>query len=304
MIYIVIPCYNEQDVLDQCAHDLEKVFYGIPSPMKILFVDDGSYDRTWNVIVKLSQEKCFISGLRLSHNVGQQTAIWAGMEACVDEAEAIITMDADLQTDISILPEMIIQFHGGADIVMAVKRGRSGDNWLKRWIAQVYYRLVSVLGCKVVYNHADYRLFSQRTARALLKFPERNLYLRGLVPLLGFETRQVYFDVSQRCSGKSKYTLSRMFNLALDGVTNFSVRPLRWVFLSGSLSVLVALVVITLTLCDYAKGNVVRGWTSLLISIWLLAGWLLMALGIVGEYVGKILVEVKHRPRYFIMDTT
>ncbi len=302
MIYIVVPCYNEEAVLADTTRQLAAVIAELPRPARILYVDDGSKDTTWSLIERLSKEYTEVRGLRLAHNVGHQQALWAGMEHIADEAEAIVSIDADLQDDVAVIGRMVNDFCEGADVVYGVRADRSTDSAFKRKTAEGFYRLMHALGSETVYNHADFRLLSQRALRALLSYPERNLYLRGLVPLLGFNVRKEFYDRKERMAGESKYPISKMLALALDGVTSFSVKPLRFIFLMGVIFILISLSVIVWALVEYALGNTIQGWTSLLVSLWFVGGTVLLALGITGEYIGKIYKEVKHRPLYFVMD--
>ncbi|MCD8285483.1 MAG: glycosyltransferase family 2 protein [Prevotellaceae bacterium] len=302
MIYIVIPCYNEEEVLRDSCRQLLGITQTIGEEARLLFVDDGSSDQTWAVIRSLSEAHNEVLGLRLSHNVGHQRALWAGMEAAVELADAVISIDADLQDDIEVIPRMARDFREGADIVYGVRKGRREDSWFKRQTAQGFYRMMGAMGCQTVYNHADFRLLGKRALRALLSFPERNLFLRGLVPMLGFTERTEYYDRKPREAGTSKYPLTKMLSLALDGVTSFSVRPLRLISVTGLLFVLVALGACVWALVTYIESRSVPGWASLFISLWFVGGVLLCALGVTGEYISKIYTEVKRRPHYFLRE--
>lgn len=304
MIYLVMPCYNEEEVLADSVCQLLHLLPNLPCDTCILLVDDGSTDGTWPLICDLSEQNGAVSGLRLAHNVGQQTAIWAGMESCVEVADAVICIDADLQDDISVISRMMQDYLDGADVVYGVRRERLSDSRMKRWTALLFYRLMARLGCNTVYNHSEFRLLSRRAALALLSYPERNLFLRGMVPLLGFHTKKEYYDRQPRRAGETKYTMTKLTALAFDGITSFSVRPLHWILVAGAFFILVALGVIAWALFNRFTGRAVEGWTSLLVSLWLVAGLLLLAIGITGEYIGKIYNEVKRRPRYFVMETT
>lgn len=305
MIYLVIPCYNEQEVLENTNKQLISLMADIPLETKILYVDDGSADKTWEIIQMLQQDNPYIvRGIRLAHNVGHQSALWAGMEACVDEAEAIITIDADLQDDIRVIPRMAQDYIEGIDVVYGVRKERKTDNYLKRWTAQGFYHIMSLLGCDTVYNHADFRLLSQRATKALLSYQERNLYLRGIVPLLGFQTKKEYYIRQARTLGVTKYPMSKMLALAFEGITSFTTRPLRWILLAGFIFILISFCVILWAIYTRMIGRTVEGWTSLLVSVWFVAGCLLLALGIIGEYIGKVYRETKQRPRYFVMEDT
>ncbi|MBO5885527.1 MAG: glycosyltransferase, partial [Bacteroidaceae bacterium] len=253
-------------------------------------------------IERLGSEYAEVRGVRLAHNVGHQQALWAGMEHVADEAEAIVSIDADLQDDVDVIGRMVKDYTEGADVVYGVRASRATDSVFKRWTAQAFYRFMTAMGSETVYNHADFRLLSQRALRALLAHHERNLFLRGMVPLLGFNVRKEYYDRKERQAGESKYPLSKMLSLAVDGVTSFSVKPLRLIMIMGLVFILIALGVILWALVEYVRGNTIQGWTSLLVSLWFVGGTILLALGVTGEYIGKIYKEVKHRPLYFIMD--
>lgn len=303
MIYLVIPCYNEQEVLIDTTEKLAALIGRMPQEdVRVLYTDDGSRDATWQLICQMHERYPFVEGIRLAHNEGHQHALWAGMEAAADRAEAIISIDADLQDDIEVIPRMVADFRQGADIVYGVRRERTTDSFFKRFTALAFYRVMNALGSHTVYNHADFRLLSQRALLALLLFPERNLFLRGMVPMLGFNEQTEYYDRLERQAGETKYPLSRMIALAIDGITSLSAKPLHWIGMAGGFSILVAIGVIIWALMRHKMGLVITGWTSLLVSVWLVGGMLLLAICVVGEYVGKVYQEVKRRPRYFIMD--
>lgn len=304
---IVVPCYNEEAVL----HDTLRQLLALADEMqtqketlrtRILLVDDGSKDNTWGVIRSAAARDSRLTGLKLAHNVGHQCALWAGLEAATD-ADAVVSIDADLQDDERAIIEMVRLFcEEKADIVYGIRSSRKTDTWFKRNSAQAYYRFFCALGGDVVYNHADYRLMSRRALAALLSYPERNLFLRGLVRTLGFREASVYYERRERQAGESKYPLRKMFSLAWDGITSFSVRPLRLITCLGMMILFVSLLVIVWALWRYFSGDVLPGWTSLLISVWFVGGAILTAVGIIGEYIGKIYNEVKRRPRYFVAE--
>ena len=271
---------------------------------RIVYVDDGSRDGTWSLIGSLSKQHPRVLGLKLAHNAGHQHALWAGLEWAAAHVDAAISIDADLQDDVNVIPEMIDLFLGGKDIVYGVRRDRPTDTWFKRTTALAFYKLMSKLGGDIVYNHADYRLMSRRTLAALMTYGERNLFLRGMVRTLGFPQAMVYYDRGERFAGESKYPLRKMLAFAIDGITSFSVRPLRLISIVGLSFMLVALAVIVYGLVAWLCGRTIQGWTSLLVSLWFIGGAILVALGVIGEYVGKIYAEVKRRPRYFIEETT
>ena len=266
-----------------------------------MYVDDGSKDLTWTLIEQLSGVNDCVSGLKLAHNAGHQQALWAGLEwAAGSEYDAAVSIDADLQDDVNAIVEMVDCFVQGADVVFGVRKERKTDTFFKKHTAQLFYKLMSNLGGEVVYNHADFRLMSKRTLQALVEFPERNLFLRGMVCLLGYPTASVYYDRKERFAGESKYPLAKMLNFALDGITSFSVKPLRLITMLGLFFIIISLGAIIYALSGFISGNVIPGWTSLLISLWFIGGAILTAIGIIGEYIGKIYKEVKRRPRYFI----
>ena len=306
---IVVPCYNEEAVLNETTGRLLEVMQRVAEQHadlqgRIVYVDDGSRDGTWSLIGSLSKQHPQVMGLKLAHNAGHQHALWAGLEWAAAHADAAISIDADLQDDVNVIPEMIDLFLGGKDIVYGVRRDRPTDTWFKRTTALAFYKLMSKLGGDIVYNHADYRLMSRRTLAALMTYGERNLFLRGMVRTLGFPQAMVYYDRGERFAGESKYPLRKMLAFAIDGITSFSVRPLRLISIVGLSFMLVALAVIVYGLVAWLCGRTIQGWTSLLVSLWFIGGAILVALGVIGEYVGKIYAEVKRRPRYFIEETT
>lgn len=306
---IVVPCYNEEAVLNETTSRLLEVMQRVAEKHtdlqgRIVYVDDGSRDGTWPLIGSLSKQHPQVMGLKLAHNSGHQHALWAGLEWAAAHADAAISIDADLQDDVNVIPEMLDLYLGGNDIVYGVRRDRPTDTWFKRTTALAFYKLMSKLGGDIVYNHADYRLMSRRTLAALMTYGERNLFLRGMVRTLGFPQAMVYYDRGERFAGESKYPLRKMLAFAIDGITSFSVRPLRLISIVGLSFMLVALAVIVYGLVAWLCGRTIQGWTSLLVSLWFIGGALLVALGVIGEYVGKIYAEVKRRPRYFIEETT
>lgn len=304
----VSPCYNEEEVLRNSVERLTTLFERMISERLIsedsmmVFVNDGSRDRTWELISELHQENRFVRGINLSRNVGHQHAIMAGMMTAKEWADAVITIDADLQDDIECIPQMIKRFEEGNDIVYGVKVSRKADPLAKRLSAQAFYKLQSSMGVESVYNHADFRLMSRRALNMLAGYEERNLYLRGLIPQIGLQTTTVDDVISERLAGQSKYTLSKMLGLALDGITAFSVRPLHLLINMGIFFLIIAFGIGVYVVHAMIAGTAVPGWSSLILSIWLVGGFLLIAMGIVGIYVGKIFTEVKRRPLYHIAD--
>ncbi|MCM1152336.1 MAG: glycosyltransferase family 2 protein [Muribaculum sp.] len=307
---IVVPCYNEEEVLPLTAPRLESlvetmIHKGLAAPgSSVVYVDDGSADHTWQLITARACGSDYADGVRLAANAGHQNALLAGMEQTADRFDAIVSIDADLQDDINAIPRMVALYQEGYDIVYGVRESRATDTWFKRVTAQGFYRTMSNLGVKSIYNHADFRLMSSRAVRSLLSFPESNMFLRGIVPLLGLRQTTVGYDRTARQAGESKYPLKKMVNFAVNGITSFSVRPVRMVFWIGVIFLTVSLGILIYVLIRYFMGHTIAGWTSLMISVWFCSSILLMSLGVIGEYIGKIYVEVKHRPRYFIESTT
>ena len=309
-LYAVVPCYNEEEVLPQSAEILREKWQrlmteGKISPeSRIALVDDGSKDQTWPIIAELcAPADSLFCAVKLSHNRGHQNALLAGLETCMDRCDAIVSLDADLQDDIDVIEQFVEQYEAGCDIVYGVRSDRSSDRFAKRFTAQSYYKLLKLLGVDILYNHADYRLMSRRALHALAEYRESNLFLRGIIPELGFPSAVVTYARKERQAGESKYTLTKMMKLAFDGITSFSVRPIRLLSALGVATLLVAVVMAIYTLVRHFTGNTVSGWASLMISIWFLGGLNLLALGVVGEYIGKIYGEVKARPRYIVEQT-
>ena len=303
---IVVPCYKEEDVLEETTKRLTGVMSSliseslVSSNSFILYVNDGSRDQTWPLILKYHKENKYVKGVNLAGNVGHQNALWAGMTVAKDYADIVVSIDADLQDDVLCIKEMVKKYQEGYDIVYGVRNERKTDTWFKKHTALAFYKLMELMGTKTVYNHADFRLMSKRAVEYLLLFRERNLFIRGLVPLVGYKTTKVYYDRAERFAGESKYPLSKMLNFAIDGITSFSVKPIRLILALGIIFLLVALAVLCWTLYSYMKGNVVAGWSSLMLSVWFCSGCVLTCMGVVGEYIGKIYVESKERPRFNI----
>lgn len=302
-LVIVVPCYNEEAVLEETNRRLlalaEKL-ESIEVATHILYVDDGSADATWRLISDFSEKTPVVQGLKLAHNEGHQHALWAGLDKAVKTADAVVSIDADLQDSVDAIVEMVEQHRGGCDIVFGVRRKRDTDSFFKRVSAQMFYRLMQSLGAEVVYNHADFRLMSRRAVKALLQYSERNLFIRGMVKTLGYRQGYVYYDRTERMAGESKYPLGKMLAFAWDGITSFSVRPLRLIMGVGLFCIFISFVAIVWALVTYLQHRALPGWTSMLVSVWFLGGAVLTALGIIGEYVGKIYSEVKRRPRYIV----
>ncbi|MCR4924202.1 MAG: glycosyltransferase family 2 protein [Lachnospiraceae bacterium] len=303
---IVVPCYNEEEALPETVRQLEELIKDlikrecIASDSFVLYVDDGSRDETWKTIVKFNKEKDYVQGLKLAGNVGHQNALLAGLMSVKEEIDAAISIDADLQDDIAVIEEMVKKYKEGCDIVYGVRSERKTDTFFKRFTAQGFYTLMKYLGAKSVYNHADYRLMSRRAIEGLSQFKERNLFLRGIVPTIGYRSDCVYYARKERMAGESKYPLKKMLAFAFDGITSFSIKPMNFIMGVGVLMIFIAIAVAIYALHSYVTGNVVRGWTTIIWSLWFIGGILMFSLGLVGQYIGKIYIEVKERPRYII----
>lgn len=301
---LVVPCYNEEEVLEISAKELKRVLTDLIEKKKIsedsfvLFVNDGSKDKTWELIEKEHKESNMICGLKLAGNVGHQFALTAGLIAAKDLADVTISIDADLQDDTAVIEEMIDKYHEGKDIVYGVRNDRTKDSWFKRTTAQGFYKVMEVMGVKTVYNHADFRLMSKRAVEHFSKYEETNLYLRGMMPLIGYETDCVYYERKERVAGESKYPLKKMLALAWNGITSFSIKPINMITGLGFAIIFLCLLAAVYAFVSYFMGSVEPGWTSLILSIWFLGGVQLIAIGMIGQYIGKIYIEVKHRPRY------
>ena len=303
-LYIVVPCYNEQEVLPETSKrlkaKLEQLITAgkISEKSRVLFVNDGSKDRTWEIISALHQQSPLFCGVDLTRNRGHQNALLAGLMTAKDKADAVISMDADLQDDVEAVDQMVDKFLEGVDIVYGVRSSRKKDSFFKRTTAEGFYRVMNALGAETVFNHADYRLMSKRALEGLEQFREVNLFLRGIVPMIGYRTDVVEYERGERFAGESKYPLKKMLSFAMEGVTSLSVKPLRMITGLGFLIFLVSLVMIVYNLARWAMGATVTGWASLACSLWALGGLILLAMGVVGEYVGKIYLETKGRPRF------
>ena len=304
----VSPCYNEEEVLRHSVERLTALFERmikdglISEDSMMVFVNDGSRDRTWEIISEQHRENKFVCGINLAHNVGHQNAIMAGMMTVREWADAIITIDADLQDDIECIPQMVQQMEAGNDIVYGVKVSREADPFMKKMTAQAFYKLQNSMGVESVYNHADFRLMSRRALDMLAEYKEHNLYLRGLIPMIGLPHTTVDDVISERFAGQSKYTLGKMLGLALNGITAFSVKPLYVVFNIGMLFLVIAFGIAVYVAYALITGTAVPGWSSLILSIWLVGGFILISMGIIGAYVGKIFTEVKQRPLYHVQE--
>lgn len=310
VLYIVVPCYNEEEVIKITSQQLlDKLnelskLNKISSESRILFVNDGSTDLTWSIIVKLARQNKHFIGISQSRNRGHQSSLLAGLMEVKDKADVVISIDCDGQDDLSAIDEMIDRYHEGYDIVYGVRKSRDSDTWFKRNTAQAFYKILNWLGAETVYNHADYRLTSSRVLRELADYNEVNIYLRGLFPLIGFHSTTVEYDRHERLAGKSHYPLGKMINLAVNGITNLSIKPIRIITTAGILVSIISFFVIIWVLVGLVKGTTVQGWASTLGILSFIGGLQLLSLGIIGEYIGKIYMEVKNRPRYIISDRT
>ncbi len=306
VLTIIVPCYNEEDVLPETFKELGNILINlmnrnkISRESKILFVNDGSNDSTWKLISKYSQEYSYIAGIKFTRNYGHQNALLAGMSIAVKHSDMMITIDADLQDDVNAIPEMVDKYYQGYDVVYGVRNSRKTDSFFKRNTALLFYKIMGKLGVNLVPDSADYRLLSKRATNSLLQFKERNLFLRGMVPLVGYKSTKVFYARKERFAGKSKYPLTKMLHFALDGITSFSIAPIHLILYLGLLTVLISFISMIYTLVEKALGHVTTGWSSLMISIWFLGGVQLISISVIGEYIGKIFAEVKHRPRFNI----
>ena len=306
VLFIVVPCYNEQEALPITADRLtsltdDMLARGLIDPAsRIVLVDDGSRDATWRVISDLHERDGRFEGVKLAHNAGHMNALWAGMTLSAQRCDCVVTIDADLQDDVNAMYGFLEEFAKGADVVYGVRSNRATDTAFKRNSALAFYGLMRKLGVEMVYNCADYRLLSRRALEALLSFGEVNMFLRGMVPMLGFKTAKVYYERGERVAGESKYPLKKMIAFAMEGITSLSNKPIRYVLLVGALCALLGVVMAAYVIISLAKGHTVAGWASIMMSIWLLGGLQLMALGLIGEYVGKIYLETKRRPKFIL----
>lgn len=306
ILYIVLPCYNEEEVLSETSSSLKRVMEklidtGKISPKsKIMFVDDGSKDKTWSIIKELYENDSLFAGVKLTRNRGHQNALLAGLMVSKEYADITISMDADLQDDLSVIDKMLLEYEKGNEIVYGVRSSRKKDTWFKRNTAQLFYKIMKMCGVEIVYNHADCRLMSKKALNDLEDFKEVNLFLRGIVPMIGYQNSIVYYERNERFAGESKYPLKKMISFAFDGITSFSIKPLRMVLTLGSVILLISIIIMIYALVVKLMGDTVDGWTFLAISIWFIGGLQMLCIGIIGEYIGKVYSETKSRPRYFI----
>lgn len=303
---LVVPCYNEEAVMKISSEALRGVLDDLVQKKKVaedsfvLFVDDGSKDKTWELIEEEHRLHSNVKGLKLAGNVGHQFALTAGLITAKDCSDVTVSIDADLQDDVAVIEEMIDKFHEGNDIVYGVRKDRSSDTFFKRFTAQSFYKLMAMMGVKTVYNHADFRLMSKRAVEQFSKYHETNLFLRGMMPLIGYQTDCVYYERKERVAGESKYPLKKMLALAFNGISSFSVKPISLITTLGIVIIVLSILAAVYALWSYFTGHVTAGWTSLILSIWFLGGVQLVSIGLIGQYIGKIYIEVKQRPRYNI----
>lgn len=305
-LYLAIPCYNEEEVLMDSAEKLYNKYHQmmndglITNDSRICFIDDGSKDKTWEMIKGLCDRDEIFSGLKLSRNRGHQNALLCGLMTLRECADAVVSIDADLQDDINAIDKMVEKFEEGADVVYGVRSKRTTDTFFKRFTAEGYYKVLDKMGAKIIFNHADFRLMSKKALNAFAEFKEVNVFLRGLVPMVGYKSDIVKYERSERLAGESKYPLSKMLALAWEGITSLSIKPIRFITGLGVISLIVSLVILIYSLISLICGVTVPGWTSLMVSIWALGGFQLLAMGVLGEYIGKVYMETKHRPRYIV----
>lgn len=307
-LFVVIPCYNEEEVLEETTKRLKEKLSKliknkkISNKSKVMYVNDGSKDNTWKIIKEINKKESLFTGITLSRNRGHQNALLAGLMTAKKYADVVISMDADLQDDINAIDEMIDKYNNGCDIVYGVRSSRKKDTWFKKTTAQGFYKFMRFMGVDVVYNHADYRLTSKRVLDEFENFKEVNLFLRGMFPLVGYSSDVVYYERAERFAGESKYPLKKMLNFAWDGITSFSVRPIRMILNVGIMIFVVSLLVLLYCLIVKLLGKTVEGWTFIVGSIWLVSGVQMLSIGIIGEYIGKIYSETKARPRFIISE--
>lgn len=308
ILYIVVPCYNEEAVLPETAKrlglKLKKLIEDkiVSDKSRVMFVNDGSKDKTWEIIKALHKDGGIFTGVNLSRNRGHQNALLAGLMTAKDKADVTISMDADLQDDINAADEMLKEYYGGCDIVYGVRSKRKTDTFFKKFTAEAFYRVMNFLGAETVFNHADYRLMSKRALEGLAEFREVNLFLRGIVPMIGYKTSSVYYERTERFAGESKYPLKKMISFALEGITSLSSKPIRYITIIGFLIFAVSILMLINFIVRWAIGATVPCWASVICSVWAIGGLIMLSLGIIGEYIGKIYLEAKARPKYIIKE--
>lgn len=306
ILYLVIPCYNEQEVLPETSRRLLEKMESlmdrgmISGDSKIMFVNDGSKDRTWEMIEELHAGNPIYQGVKLSRNRGHQNALLGGLMTAKEYADMVISLDADLQDDIDVIDQFVEKYYEGCEIVYGVRSARKTDTFFKRFTAEGFYKIINMMGGEVVFNHADYRLMSKRALNEMENYREVNLFLRGIVPLIGFKTDVVTYERHERFAGESKYPLKKMLALAVDGITSLSIKPIRFIVLLGMLIFVCSIAMLIYSLVQHFLGNTSVGWTSLIVSVWAIGGLQLLAIGVIGEYIGKIYLETKARPKYII----
>ncbi|HCT9898807.1 TPA: glycosyltransferase family 2 protein, partial [Citrobacter koseri] len=309
VLSIVVPCYNEQDVFSLCLNELSsrinemKDKGKIDRESQIVFVDDGSKDNTWRLIEEASRGSRLVKGVKLSRNKGHQTALMAGLSSCTT-SDITVSIDADLQDDTTVIEKMVDSYISGHDIVYGVRNDRTSDSFFKKFTAEAFYKVMTKLGVNQVENHADFRLLSRRALNSLLQYKEQNLYIRGLIPLIGYPSDKVYYSRHERAAGESKYPLRKMLALALEGITSFSVTPLRIVTALGFIISILSSIGVIYTLAQYFLGHTVSGWASMILAVLFIGGVQMLCLGVIGEYIGKIYIESKKRPKFFISEVT
>ena len=308
ILYIVVPCYNEEEVLPETSRRLREKLEAmmaagtISRDSRILFVNDGSKDRTWEVIEELHQTCPLFSGVDLTRNRGHQNALLAGLMTAKERCDMAISMDADLQDDVDAVDRMVEQYYAGCDIVYGVRSSRKKDTFFKRFTAEGFYRLMNAMGAETVFNHADYRLMCRRALEGLAQFREVNLFLRGIVPMIGYRTGTVEYERGERFAGESKYPLKKMLSFAMEGITSLSVKPIRMITGLGFLVFAISIIMLIYSIVRWAMGETILGWASLICSVWAIGGLILLSLGVIGEYIGKIYLETKERPRFLIRE--
>lgn len=305
-LYLVIPCYNEEEVLPETSSQLKKkivslVAKGKISPQsRIVFVNDGSKDKTWEIISKLHEEDKIFQGIKLSRNKGHQNALLCGLMTVKDRCDMTISLDADLQDDINAIDEMVDKYYEGCDIVYGVRSARDTDTFFKKFTAEGFYKVMKMMGADVVFNHADYRLMSRRALDGLQSFKEVNLFLRGVVPMIGYKSDSVYYERKERFAGESKYPLKKMLSFAWEGITSLSTKPIKMISVLGGLIFIVSIIMLIYSVVRHFMGETETGWTSMIVSIWAIGGLQLLAIGIIGEYIGKVYLETKERPKFIV----
>lgn len=307
-LYIVVPCYNEESVLKETGKRLKDKIYKlieqevISTHSKILFVNDGSIDKTWYLINEMCMTDSIFAGINLAKNKGHQHALLAGLLSAKEYADMVISIDADLQHDIEAIDEFIDKYKSGADIVYGIRNNRTSDSKFKKIFSQGFYKLMLLMGVEIVYNSADYRLMSKRAISALEEYGEVNVFLRGIIPTIGFKTEEIYYNQLERYAGESKYSIKKMFSFALEGITSFSIKPIRMITAIGALTFIMSMGMLIYSIITYFLGNAIQGWSSIVVSIWAIGGIQLLSIGVIGEYIGKVYLETKKRPRYIIQE--